>query len=194
MKDQKTLKELYRENLKLAWDDPGMVDYCSKKAEQVVETEDGWLIEVERQEIKKHFCFGYGYCGVSDEEDINRASNMAHHAKTSTDYFIDKNLEEYNRRIENLKNHDAYVSLTGHYYSQKPGCKLQHYSCDFGLGYGTWNENLKDTNKWKKLSENDKNELIAAFERAKESLIKRLNTYLKKYGLSKVRSWTYLSD
>lgn len=194
MRSQKELKELYKENLKLVWDDPKMVEFCSKNAEQVVETEDGWLIEVERQNIKKHFCFGYGYCGISDEEDEDRASNMAHHARTDVDYFIKENLEEYNRRIKNLKEHDAYVSLTGHYYSQKPGCKLQHYTCDYGCHYGSWNENLNDTTKWKKLSENDKNELISAFERAKESLLKRLNTYLKKYGLSKLSVWTYLVD
>ena len=194
MKDQKTLKELYKENLKLAWDDPKMVEFCSKKAEQVVETEDGWLIEVERQNIKTHFCFGYGMYLNSTEEEEKFADDNAHNARTNEKYFINENLEEYDKRIKNLKNHDAYVSLIGKYYSQKPGCKLQHYACDFGLGYGTWNENLKDETKWKKLSENDKNELIAAFERAKESLIKRLNTYLKKYGLSKLDVWTYLRD
>ena len=194
MKEQKVLKELYKENLKLVWDDPKMVDYCSKQAEQVVETEDGWLIEIERKNIKTRFCFGYGFCGVSTEDEEDGASNMAHHARTQVDYFIEENLKEYNERIKNLKEHDAYVSLTGKYYSQKPGCKLQHYMCDYHFGYGTWNENLKDTNKWKKLSENDKNELIAAFERAKESLIKRLQTYLKKFGLSKLNVWTYLRD
>ena len=159
-----------------------------------METEDGWLIEIERKNIKTHFCFGHGFCGVSSEDEEDRASDMAHHARTQADYFIEENLKEYNERIKNLKEHDAYVSLIGKYYSQKPGCKLQHYSCDFGLGYGVWNENLKDTTKWKKLSDNDKNELINAFERAKESLLKRLNTYLKKYGLSKIDVWTYLRD
>ena len=194
MKTQKELKELYKENLKLAWDDPKMVEFCSKQAEQVVETEDGWLIEVERQNIKKHFCFGYGMYLNSTPEEEEFADRQAENARTSTKHFIDENLEEYNRRIKNLKEHDAYVSLTGHYYSQKPGCKLQHYTCDYGCHYGSWNENLEDTTKWKKLSENDKNELIAAFERAKESLLKRLNTYLKKYGLSKLSVWTYLVD
>ena len=37
----------------------------------------------------------------------------------------------------------------------------------------------------------DKN---ASDEEVKKAFIKRLNTYLKKYGLSKLHTWTYLVD
>lgn len=185
MKSQKELKELYRENLKLAWNDPHMVDFCSKQADQVVETEDGYLLEVERQNIETHFCFGYGYCGISDDESENRAFDNCDYARTNEKYFIKENLKYFDKNIKDLEENDCYVSLNGKYYSQSKDCKLQNYRC-----YG---HNTPD-NDYKKLSDTDKQNLIDAFKAGRENMIKRLNTYLKKYGLTKLDCWTYLRD
>lgn len=43
-------------------------------------------------------------------------------------------------------------------------------------------------------AEEDKHLIIEGLELEKASFIKRLNTYLKRYGLSKVRTWSYLVD
>lgn len=37
-------------------------------------------------------------------------------------------------------------------------------------------------------------ELIAGYEEVKTEFIKRLNSYLKRYGMSKVETWSYLMD
>ena len=34
----------------------------------------------------------------------------------------------------------------------------------------------------------------AGYQEVRQQFVKRLNTYLKKYGLSKLHTWTYLSD
>ena len=188
---QKDLHEEYRKNLELAWDGyQSMVDYCVKKAEIVVKTEDGDLLEIERQNIKTHFCFGYGYCGISDEEDEERASNMAHHARTQAQYFIDENLEWYDNWIKQIEKYGAYVSKNGHYTRQPKECKLQHFTS----GKGCWNRYPEDDPNMKKLSETDTQKLIQGFKDAREHMVKRLNTYLKKYGLEKLDVWTYLVD
>ena len=51
--------------------------------------------------------------------------------------------------------------------------------------------NLKDI---KQLDNDDIALIVAGLEEVKKSFIKRLNTYLKKYGLSKINAWTYLVD
>ena len=36
--------------------------------------------------------------------------------------------------------------------------------------------------------------ILETLEAEKAKFLKRLNTYLKRYGLSKIHSWTYLVD
>lgn len=182
---ENTLKEKYRENLKLAWESPRMVDFCLSRAEEIVETEDGWLIEVEKQYLKKDFCFGYGmYLNYTDEE-LEIAENNADYARTNVNHFIKENTKYYDEWINELEKNDCFISTNGKYYSQKENCKLQNYRC--------YDSNTPDEN-YKKLSDNDKQKLIDAFKAGKEKMIKRLNTYLKKFGLSKLNVWTYLVD
>ena len=55
---------------------------------------------------------------------------------------------------------------------------------------GYWS-NLRDLEM---LTKEERQELVKGYEEVRKAFIKRLNTYLKRYGLSKVRTWTYLSD
>ena len=70
---QKELKELYQKEAAAYWKDKSMTDYCVKKAAYIVELEDGKYTIIDKPTISKDFCFGYGYCGVSTEEDYQEA-------------------------------------------------------------------------------------------------------------------------
>lgn len=196
---QKELKAVYTEELKKAWKDEGMVKHCSKSTAYVVE-HNGELYGISKPSIQTKFCFGYGYCGITTEDEENRAGTMAHHAKTNKDYFIQENLAQVNGWIDKLKkiveqmnynwaegSHPVYMVVTGEaYYSQSENCRLRHHSVvnTFdGVGYGKICNDVELLEK-----------LIAGYEQVKVDFIKRLNTYLKRYGLSKVESWSYLSD
>ena len=48
--------------------------------------------------------------------------------------------------------------------------------------------------KIRDLTPKDKEQILASLEIEKAKFTKRLNTYLKKYGLSKINTWTYLVD
>jgi hypothetical protein len=48
--------------------------------------------------------------------------------------------------------------------------------------------------KGEQLTQDEINRIIEGFQEVKKAFTKRLNTYLKRYGLTKVHSWTYLSD
>lgn len=187
---QKQLHEEYREQLRLAWSDEHMVDYCTKKAEIVVKTSDGYLLEVERQNIKKRFCFGHGYCGVTTQEEMDDASKMAKHARTNQDYFIKENLEWYDSWIKEIEENGAYISIKGKYYSQTEDCLLR----GFQSGRSSWYNRIENNPDYRKMPNEDTQQLLDAFKEARESMKKRLNTYLKKYGLSKLHVWTYLVD
>lgn len=198
---QKELKAAYTEELKKAWNDDEMVKYCSKSTAFVIE-HNGALYGIEKPKIETSFCFGYGINGIADTEQERTAEAMAEAARKSKEYFINQNLENLNRWIKSLQkilddmgknwaegSHPRYMIETGeHYGGQKEDCRLRYYSIvdTFNTFNGTMGKICNDTELIKKL--------IAGYEEVKTEFIKRLNAYLKRYGMSKVKTWSYLSD
>lgn len=198
---QKELKAAYTEELKKAWNDDEMVKYCSKSTAFVIE-HNGALYGIEKPKIETSFCFGYGINGIADTEQERTAEAMAEAARKSKEYFINQNLENLNRWIKSLQkilddmgknwaegSHPRYMIETGeHYGGQKEDCRLRYYSIvdTFNTFNGTMGKICNDTELIKKL--------IAGYKEVKTEFIKRLNAYLKRYGMSKVKTWSYLSD
>lgn len=197
---QKELKSIYTEELKKAWNDDKMVKHCSKSTAFVIE-HNGALYGIEKPRIETRFCFGYGMNGITDTEQEEAAESMAAMAQKSKEYFINQNLEGLNRWIESLQkildemgenwaegSHPRYMIETGaHYYGQTEDCRLRYYSIvDTFSGIRRGGEICNDTELVKKL--------IAGYEEVKAEFIKRLNSYLKRYGMSKVETWSYLID
>ena len=191
---QKELKELYQKEAAAYWKDKSMTDYCVKKAAYIVELEDGKYTIIDKPTISKDFCFGYGYCGVSTEEDYQDAANMAKYARIETDYFMDYNLRGLNEAISNLKDDNLEVYSFVGYNGQDVDTKRRSFRITElwdNPEYKPFAWNVPDL---KKLTDQERKALLAGYEEVKKAFVKRLNTYLKRYGLSKVRTWTYLSD
>lgn len=184
---QKELKALYKTILENeVWNTADMVDYCVKKANHIVELENGDIVVIEKPTIKKDFCFGYSDSRY-DTEDYDRANEMAAHARTSEEYFISENLKQIDNMIEDLINTHSYKAYKSvNYYNQPKDSKLK------SVRFVKWFEVAEPD--WQELTENEVTALIKGYEIVKENFIKRLNTYLKKYGLSKVNSWSYWQD
>ena len=125
---------------------------------------------------------------------------MAAMAQKSKEYFINQNLEGLNRWIESFQkildemgenwaegSHPRYMIETGaHYYGQTDDCRLRYYSIVDTFNGTNRGEICNDAELVKKL--------IAGYEEVKAEFIKRLNSYLKRYGMSKVETWSYLMD
>lgn len=169
-----------------------MVNYCMNKIANIIELSNNTIIIIDKPTIKKSFCFGYGFCGISTEEEENNAYKMSQVAKTNHDYFMQENLKHINEKIEEIKN-SYKVYIFNQYYRQSKNNILRTYNC---IKYVTEEEDLLSNNyeNVEEISETDKLKIIEGLEQVKKDFIKRLETYLKKYGLSKIRSWTYLSD
>ncbi len=197
MATQKELKNRYMDIIRTdVWaDSESMQKYAEKQFYVGVELDNGDLYVIDKPSIKKDFCFGYGMYGCDWDNDYDRAAKMMQHAQTNEDYFINENLSEINRRITELQDdrYEAYKYLN--YCSQPSGSKLKAYTlchlCDNPeYNPGRWS-NLKDLEK---MTEDEINALVNGYEEAKTMFTKRLNTYLKRYGLSKLNVWTYLRD
>lgn len=187
--------ELAKEYGKVWKDNKHMVDYCVKKTDVVVKLRGQYLFTVDKPGIKTSFCFGYGYCGVSNEEDYTIAANMAEHAKTHEEYFIEENMKQLEKSIESLNDNRLVALIRGHYTTKTNLVNLEYFH-----NYDTELVELAIKDSRSKgdiafvVNDEDKALIIQAYEEAKKNFEKRLKTYLKRYGLSKIDAWSYLVD
>lgn len=194
--DQKSLKEKYMDIIsKEVWSDKKMQDYCRKKAAYIVELENGDLAEIEKPSIETNFCFGHGYCGVSTEEEEKTAYRNEHYARTNENYFLEQNLKGLDEYINLLKDNDNHVYKRVHYTTSPDNSKLKSF-----IYSDRWNtpentpERFFGCRNIEELTKQERQSLLTGYEEVRKAFEKRLHTYLKRYGLSKLNTWTYLVD
>ena len=190
-KKNTAINEAKAEYVKVYGNDESMLKYCQGEISNAVKLSDGRIVVVKKQKLETSFCFGYSTCGQGAE--YGEASKAASHARSSEDYFREKNLEDINHAINMLKGvkehsweRSAYLSQSVYRDTPINIHKLVglHY-CDFvEQRYGRYSE----------MSEEDKKLIIGMYEEEKEKMNKRIDTYLKRYGLSKLNVWTYWRD
>ena len=186
-------------------------EYYKKSCEYALKFGDNYLL-FDKPSIETRFCFGYGLNGVSTGDDYEAASDMRDYANTNEKYFLNENLEALNHNIETMKamiNPDKYEYCEKMYkqtnewfyhklqYTRKIYlCKNNDNTCYLFNDEGR----IEDENRLryctilKELTTEDFEKILKVYEQQKENFVKRLQTYLKKYGLSKLHTWTYLVD
>lgn len=205
-KPAKVDKELLRREYSLVWDNEKMISHCLNKAAAVAELPGGEMIVVEKQGIETRFCFGEsGY-------DYEEAQSEAAHARTSKDYFKRENMERFNRIISDIR---AQLDGTGrkmlvlyprHYIGQPNECRLASFgfawdhdvveaaggSC-FLDQMGGQELTIRGT-FCRVMTDEEIKAVLSAYEQAAADHEKKVDAYLKRYGTSKVRAWTYWRD
>lgn len=161
-------------------------NYYRKAVEQICRIKDGYLI-VDKPRIKTSFCFGSGWDGVSSLEEDEIANDLANQARTDEAYFLEENLKDLNKKVEMLKNslkldYDSYDRVV----FIKNG--LNQYAVVTRKSAEYWNEEYEEA------SDKEVREILSLYLSVRENFKRRLSAYLKKYGLSKIDSWTYLRD
>lgn len=169
-----------------------MQDYAAKTAAYIVELENGDITDIDKPRIETRFCFGAGYCGMSTKEEWNEAAAMADHARTSQEYFISENLKELDYYISQLSDYANIKAYKRVKYNGSPAdSKLKAIDlCRYWESPRTGHNEESPA----ELTIAEREAIIAGYQEVKKAFIKRLNTYLKRYGLSKIDSWTYLVD
>ena len=211
-KEQKTrLYEIYSRDV---WKgDAHMSEYCVKKTAALAVLPGGELIPIEKQNIKKDFCFGYSDSRY-DTEDYDRANRAAEYAAKSVDYFKEQNMQDFREVLDTLKEQseneiprDMCVIRMVPYYGQPETSPLKGLS--FVRSWAVLEAHDYDCNMSELIggeafnlggqcvrvpSVEELQIIISAYEEAAKDHEKKVNNYLKKYGLSKVRTWSYWQD
>lgn len=179
--EQQALKARYAALLAAeVWKDQKMVDYCVKKTARIVELSDGALICIEKPAIKTRFCFGY-HANVHYTEEISTAEEAAAHAAKSQEYFKTKNLESMDAMLKALEKSET--GIRPQYASSPEGTKI----C--ALVFPEPWEPLPPG--YRRLLSEDREKLREAYRTERGVFAAWLDAYLRRYGLSKVETWTY---
>ena len=160
---------------------------------------DDCFLGFQKPSIQTRFCFGYGLNGIEADGDYDRAREREKNIETNKQAFINANLEDLNKSIKDLQD------FIDNFFDNKNTCFSSRYNKIFicknsydHLAHLTWSwdyDNIR--NKDAIIKEANKEDLLLIIEVYKqqiENFKKRLNTYLKRYGLSKLTTWTYLID
>lgn len=173
-----------------------MLDYHIKHYPLAVRLTDGRVIFCERDRLKTSFCFGHGQNGVTTYKDQRDAFRCEEVARTNKDYFISENMEGIREEVAKAKECKYCYS-----YTVRPGKKEQQlffsdYTKETITRYRTELSWLsKDQAESLTLIEgDDRDRVVALYEAEEANRLKRVQTYLKRYGLSKLTTWTYLVD
>lgn len=176
-----------------------------KRIAEVVELSDGGLLPIGKRQVETRFCFGEsGY-------DYQDAQNMAEYARTNADYFMQENMRKYTGMIDDLREsleRDSYlrIGLCKHGWNQPADCRLRGLSflklaniIDTCGGSCNLDElpgktvNVYGT-EYRIATNEEVRAIIDGYSKAAEAHEKKLRSYLKRYGLSKVHTWTYWRD
>ena len=155
----------------------------------LVRLTDGSIYNIEKPSIETRFCFGEsGY-------DMDDAIRMADVARKSEAYFKSENLKKFREMINILARKevdgyrsDRYLVWVGPSYDPVYGKdKIVSIHCGHPI-------NWDGISEIKGVSEEDRERLLEGYRKAYAKFEKRLDAYLKRYGLSKIHSWTYWRD
>ena len=173
----------------LAKYEPRFADYYNKTIDAAVKLKNGAYFEIEKPSIQTRFCFGFGYCGVSSQEEMKDANEQAKNARTSVKAFLSENFKKIDKSIKEFKNVDN--KIVGVYqYGDSAIDKITLHIFKDEWDFKEW----CGMSKMYIIDEEERAEIVKALEDEKEAFTKRLNTYLKRFGLSKLNVWTYLAD
>ena len=153
-----------------------MYDWCIKQVNGAVKLSSGHIVVFRKRDIETHFCYGFGQNGVTTEREMREAAESAENIKHK-EAFIRANLEGFPDYAEESE----YYELKEANGSRIVGI-VDGRHCQYAGGH------------FRRLTAEDIRLVRAEAEVQKQGFVKRLETYWKRYGASKLRTWTYLVD
>lgn len=163
--------------------DTKMIEFERRQIARIVRLECGGMVALEKPHIETNFCFGYSDSAY-DTEDYDRANAMVGHALTHEEYFISENMRKIGEKIADLKEPGIY--------SRNGYCTTPKAHVIRALEWPRYGEELPEGAQ--PITEKDRAALIEAWEKVGTDFRRRLDSYLKRYGMSKVNAWSYWRD
>lgn len=146
-----------------------------------VKLSNGWFILLKKTSIVNQFCF------QDEGPEYEFYKSLINSEENMKEYFISENIEGLERKIKEIKGNKDDIILVRKNYEDKDVCDV-FVECEYERLYG-----YREAEKYIP-TEEDKKNIINALIYQRDQFKKRLETYLKKYGTSKIKTWTYWAD
>ena len=198
----KALLEEYMQEWTKVWQDQSMLDYNRKRFSGAVRLTNGGILYFEKPRIDSSFCFH----DEGPQYEFYRHM-MADRETRLRDYFLHENLDDMDEEIRALECNCRFPE--GEYHSHY-NCKTWYlercrYTCEtaplrlwqarawsaYDVEHETWRY---EPGTYEKMCDEDRLAILEGLKREREKFKKRLQAYLKRYGTSKIRTWTYWAD
>lgn len=201
-------KETLRAEYAKVWEgNDKMINYCTNQVQAAAELDGGEIFVIGKEKIETRFCFGEsGY-------DFDEAVDAARTARTSTEHLKRENMRAYDQALEQIaeaeKRGGEYMAVIFPkvHYNQPAECRLG--SLQFrrtievlqdlgGCGYLDRLPGQTIPARWggeyRVLTASEIATVREVYEAARAAHEKKVDAYIKRYGTSKVHSWTYWRD
>lgn len=196
--NQKKFENSYIECMTQVWNgNKKMIDYCRKKVAVYVPICGDKIMTIDKTDLNKEFYFGYSSCGQGPSyEDMNKTvSNVS---KNIEKHFIEENLARVNDQIKDYKEvlkGDSRFKLFARkaYHHQVDDVIIGVEWVNYFNYFGFSEEEIKER-YGVELSKDDVKNIIKGLEEFKEMKTKQINTYLKRFGTTKLGIRTYWID
>lgn len=163
--------------------------FFEKDVARVVQLENGDLYAIDKPRIETRFCYGYGT--FESDDGARRMAN-----RTATDggeIFKAKNLARFDDNITSLKDDRMLKYIRVKYICSPENTKIKELEYYYDYEFERAELDAKRDGRYE-LSDADRQTIIAAYETERKEFEKRLDAYLKRYGTSKLKTWTYWQD
>ena len=172
------------------------VDYYLKRTSHIAML-DGHLVAFEKPEIETRFCFGYSDCGQGQ----SYAECQEEHRNFGATQFLRENLSSFDDTLDYFKpeneQSDKYHWHGRSLYLLQQWKNANIFKAHFLPDYEVQNQPWRWVNgdmQIVKASAEAVEQYHQALIEERQKFEKRLNSYLKRYGTSKLHTWTYWMD
>ena len=156
--------------------DEGMRKYFENDTLYAVKLSAG-IMQVSKPHLETRFCYGWGQCG-----SIDSASASCDVVSSDYNFFLSENLEQLKKELDILENRPETVYLVKSY-------RIGNVVSWRGGG-NYWNREKDAIDA----TAEDIEIIKESIKKKIENLTKRCATYWKRFGGSKLKTWTYWAD
>ena len=153
---------------------------CVKEHIGAVKLSNGWFFLLEKSKIENSFCFH------DEGPQYEFYKTLVDDKEKMKEYFVFENLEGIENKIKQIQENKDDIIFVRHYQDRAICDVFVSYEYERFYGHSTAEKYIP--------TEEDTNNVINALIYQRDQFKKRLETYLKKYGTSKIKTWTYWAD
>lgn len=185
-------EDLRAEFAKIWGKDARMVEWCIKNHSTNIRLSSGKIICFDKPTIQTDFWVGYGHGAGREYEEADKLKNNIY--RNMEEYFIDKNMTGFNSQLKQCEDSDYNIYIAKQYDSKEENNFVNFYLIKYECGFD-FERLQKFAKDFQKVTNEDDIALIKwAIREDANKFKKRLITYLKRFGTSKLRCQTYWAD